>query len=105
MVPESCPKIALRCETGMMGMKWRICTAKIMHLVRIKSQDRSSLSRKVFEESNARGWPGLGDEVSQICREIEIPDVKDVCVNKEDKLQFGIITMQTWKSNLIIQRS
>ena len=54
MVPESCPKIALRCETGMMGMKWRIWTAKIMLLVRIKSQDKSSLSRQVFEESHAR---------------------------------------------------
>ena len=84
MVPESCPKIALRCETGMMGMKWRIWTAKIMLLVRIKSQDKSSLSRQVFEESHARGWPGLGEEVSQICREIGIPDVNDVCVNKEE---------------------
>ena len=48
------------------------------------SQDRSSLSRQVFEESHARGWPGLEDEVSQICREIGIPDVNDICVNKEE---------------------
>ena len=83
-VPESCPKIALRCETGMVGMKWRIWTAKIMLLLRIKSQDRSSLSRQVYEESCARGWPGLGEEVSQICKEIDLPDVNNVWVTKEE---------------------
>ena len=69
--PESCPKIAFRCETGMVGMKWGIWNAKIMLLMRIKSQDSSSLSRQVYEESRARGWPGLGEEVSHICREID----------------------------------
>ena len=83
-VPESCPKIALRCETGMVGMKWRIWNAKIMLLLRIKSQDSSSLSRQVYEESCARGWPGLGEEVTQICREINIPDVNNVWVTKEE---------------------
>ena len=83
-VPESCPKIALRCETGMVGMKWRIWMAKIMLLMRIKSQDSSSLARQVYEESRARGWPGLGEEVTQICREINIPDVNNVWVTKEE---------------------
>ena len=27
-VPESCPKIALRCEPGMLGMKWRLWELK-----------------------------------------------------------------------------
>ena len=35
-VPESCPKVALRCETQMMGMKWRIWEEKIFLLLRIK---------------------------------------------------------------------
>ena len=83
-VPESCPKIALRCETGMMGMKWRIWKEKIMLVVRIKDQDSSVLSRQVYEESLIRGWPGLGKEVSGICLEIGIPDVNKVVVTKED---------------------
>ena len=37
-VPESCPKIALRSETGMLGMKWRIWQQKIMLLRRIKNR-------------------------------------------------------------------
>ena len=28
-VPESCPKVALRCETGMLGMKWRVWREKL----------------------------------------------------------------------------
>ena len=84
-VPESCPKIALRCKTAMMGMKWRIWTEKIMLLCRIKSQDKdTTLSRQVYEECKARGWPGLGEEVSEICSEIGIADVNDVFVTKEE---------------------
>ena len=63
-VPETYPKTALRCETEMVGMKWSIYTAKIMLLMRIKSQDNSSLSRQVYEECRGREWPGLGEEVS-----------------------------------------
>ena len=81
-VPESCPKIALRCETGMVGMKWRIWTEKILLLMRIKKQDQGSLSRQVYEESRARGWPGLGEEVASICKQIGIPDINDVVVTK-----------------------
>ena len=60
-VPESCPKIALRCETGMMGMKWRIWTEKLSLLMRIKQQDPKSLSRQVLEESWAKlAWISNG---------------------------------------------
>ena len=83
-VPESCPKIALRCETGMMGMKWRIWIAKILLLMRIKKQDQGSLSRQVYEESRARGWPGLGEEVASICKETGLPDINNVAVTKAE---------------------
>jgi hypothetical protein len=49
-VPESSPKIALRCETRMMGMKWRIWQEKILLLMRIKSQGMDTLCRQVYEE-------------------------------------------------------
>ena len=42
-VPESCPKIALRCETGMLGMKWRIWLQKISMVIRIKNKDEDAL--------------------------------------------------------------
>ena len=81
-VPESCPKVALRCETNMLGMKWRIWLEKILLLVRIRNQDSTSLSRQIYEESKAKGWPGLGEEVGEICGIIDIPNVNDVAVSK-----------------------
>ena len=55
-----------------------------MLLVRIKDQDSSSLCKQIYEESLARVWPGLGEEVSKICLEIGIPGVNKFKVAKED---------------------
>ena len=76
-VPESCPKIALRSETDMIGMKWRVWQTKLMLLQRTKNQTRS-LYRQVYEDGRAKGWPGLWREVSQICEQLGIPDINDV---------------------------
>ena len=105
-VPESCPKIALRCETGMFGMKWRIWREKLMLLIRIKWQDSSSLLRQVYEESREGGWPGLGEEVTEICREIGFPDVNDVVVSKETIMNaiYGNSTLWMLLRNSVIQR-
>ena len=54
-----------------------------MLVIRIQGKDCSSLSRQVYEESRERGWPGLGEEVTDICREIGIPDVNIECVTKK----------------------
>ena len=70
MVPESCPKITLRCETGMMGMKCRIWAAKIMLLVRIKVKTGVHYQGKCLRRAMQGDghWPGLGYEVSQMSR-------------------------------------
>ena len=83
-VLESCPKIALQCETKMIGMKWRVWQEKILLLLRIKSHDADVLCRKVYDEGVKNGWPGLWKEVTQICEEIGIPDVNYVKVSKHD---------------------
>ena len=84
MVPESCPKVALRCETKMIGMKWRIWQEKILLLLRIKKHNEEALCRQVYEEGRSRGWPGLGQEVSAICKELGIADVNEQMVSKCD---------------------
>ena len=83
-VPESCPKLALRCETGMLGMKWRIWQEKLLLLLRIKQQDMNTLSRQVYEEGKANGWPGLGAEVATICEEIGIKDINNAQMTKQN---------------------
>ena len=82
-VPESCPKIALRCETKMIGMKWRIWQHKILLLMRIKSHGLNTLCRQVYEEGRRQQWPGLGQEVTEICEKIGISDMNSVVVDKD----------------------
>ena len=43
-------------------------------------QDGQSLAKQVYEERRDRGWPGLGEEVSEICREIGVQDMNEVMV-------------------------
>ena len=81
-VPESCPKVALRCETKMLGMKWRVWEEKIFLLMRIKNHEKDALCRQIYEEGKAKGWPGLGKEVTDICKEINIPDVNNEALAK-----------------------
>ena len=81
-VPESCPKVALRSETKMIGMKWRIWMEKIVLIMRIKKQDEGTLCRDIYEEGRIQGWPGLGQEVEEICKLIGIPDINKEMVTK-----------------------
>ena len=74
-VPESCPRIALRAETRMIKMKYRVWQYKLLLLKRIKGQSLTYLSRQVLEEQQANQWPGLSSEVTSICEEIDIPDI------------------------------
>ena len=74
-VPESCPRIALRAETRMISMKYRIWQQKLLLLKRIRGQSPTTLSRKVLEEQKENDWPGLSREVRDICEELGIPDL------------------------------
>ena len=79
-VPESTPKIAPKCETKMLGMKWRIWLEKILMIVRFNCKDKGTLCKRIYDEGKSRGWPGLGEEVSKICDEIGIADVNNEAV-------------------------
>ena len=73
-VPESCPKVALRSEPRMAGMKWRIWEAKCLMLKQILQLDNTALAKRVCKEAEERGWPGLHSEVEEICSYIGIQD-------------------------------
>ena len=78
-LPESCPKVALRSETRMIGMKWRVWEAKCLQLKQIQKLEDTALAKKVCGVAEDRGWPGLQQEVKEICAQIGIPDM-----NKSD---------------------
>jgi hypothetical protein len=76
-VPESCPKIALRAETRMIAMKYRIWLSKLLLHRRIAHQDLSTLSRKIMEQQKMNNWPGLAMEIKEICKQLTIPDLNE----------------------------
>ena len=88
-VPESCIKVALRSETHMTGMKWRIWEAKCLLLKQIQQLDDTALAKQACEEADARGWPGLQQEVKEICSQIGIQDMNKHDVSK-DKVKEAI---------------
>ena len=78
-VPESCPKIALRCETGMMGIKWRIWKAKIMLLMRIRKQEKSSLATQVFEEMD-QGHCIRCPAWAELRKDLDLTNISDLVI-------------------------
>ena len=63
-------------------MKWRIWESKIFLLIRIMKHETDTLCRQIYEEGKSRGWPGLGQEVTDICSILNIPDVNSTFVSK-----------------------
>jgi hypothetical protein len=83
-IPESCPKLALRCEPNMVDAQWRIWEQKCLLLNQIKSLPEGSLAQITYLEAESRGWPGLGQEVRQICLKIGIPDLNKYVIRKQE---------------------
>jgi hypothetical protein len=83
-VPESCPKLALLCESNSIDMKFHIWNAKCQLLVRIKRLEEEALAKQVYKQAEDSGWPGLGEEVRSICEQIQIPDINKYEVQKQE---------------------
>ena len=83
-LPNSVSKLALKCETNMVDILWRVWEEKCLLLNRIKSLPDGSLARQIYLEAESRGWPGLGQEVRQICEASGIPDLNKNLIRKTD---------------------
>ena len=75
-VPESCPKVALRCETQMLGMKWRVWQEKVMIFIAIQEQEEDGLAKEMMDQQLKMGFPGLGQEVRIICQEVGLLELE-----------------------------
>ena len=83
-VPESCPKLALLCETFMVDMKFRIWLQKCLLLLQIQRLDEEALARQVYQQAEEKNGPGLGQEVREICEQIHLPDINKYNVDKKE---------------------
>ena len=73
-LPLSAQGASLRAALGLLGMKWRLWELKIQLIQAIRRQEEGQLAREILEEQLEMNWPGLAIEVTDICKEIRIPD-------------------------------
>ena len=82
-VPQGAPKIALRSETGLLSMKLRVYKMKCMLIFHIRGLEVTSMARMVYDEQCRQKWPGLAEEVRNICLALGIDDANDTIMTKE----------------------
>ena len=70
-------------------MKFCIWNEKCQLLVRIKRLEEDALAKQVYKQAEENGWPGLGEEVRNICEHIQIPDINKYEIQK-DQIQAAI---------------
>ena len=83
-LPLSAPLASLRAALGLPGMKWRVWEQKILLIQAIRQQEEGGLASEVLKEQVQMGWPGLAQEVKQICQDIQLPDATKSNISKED---------------------
>ena len=83
-VPESCPRLALKAETRMFGMKHRIWQYQLSLMRKLKKQSLSTLSRLCLEEQKSNDWPGLTKEISDICNKLGLEDLNEKHIPEAD---------------------
>ena len=55
-----------------------------MMIVHLRNLDESSLASKIYKEQLEKGWPGLAREGKEICEELEIENVNETRMGKND---------------------
>ena len=56
---------------------------KLNLIFHIKSLDDSCIAKEILNEQIKHGWPGLAQECSDLCEELDIPDFRsDTCLSK-----------------------
>ena len=83
-VPKSCPRAALRSESGVVSIQYQIVIAKLSLLYHIRHMDDTVLAKKIYNQQLMYGWPGLVKEGVKMCEEIGIPDVTKVKASEKD---------------------
>ena len=83
-LPLSAPRASLWASLGLPGMKWQVWEQKILLAQAIRQQEEGVMAREVLKEQITMGWPGLAQEVAQICKDILLPDAARYDISKED---------------------
>ena len=74
-VPLSAPRAALLWDTGTTSMENKIIEKKLGLMFHIKSLDDTTLAKQTYLEQVRNSWPGLTQEVNELCENMSIPNI------------------------------
>ena len=87
-VPRSAPRASLLWDTGTTSMENKIIEKKLGLMFHIKSLDDTTLAKQIYNEQVKNSWPGLTQEVNELCENMNIPNI----IKSEENM-----TKYTWK--------
>ena len=90
-VPKSCPRAALRSESGLISVKFQIIIAKLSLLFHVRNMEDSTLAKKIYNQQLLYGWPGPIREGVKLCEELGIPDLTKI---KASEREFKIMVKE-----------
>jgi hypothetical protein len=62
---ESTPKPSMLSETGLVSMKQRIWSRKLIFVYTVKNKPDHTLAKQIYSEQVKKGWPGLAREAKE----------------------------------------
>lgn len=87
-VPHSTPRTLLCWDTATMCMMNRVKVKKLNLMVHVKNLDESALARQVYNEQVRQDWPGLVQEVREMCGDWRLEDVSKQWTEEPTKRQW-----------------
>ena len=82
-VGPGAPSISLTWDTAVLDMGLRVKKEKLMLIIHVRSLEKTTLARQIYEEQKLQGWPGLALETQAICQDLEIEDCNITRLSKE----------------------
>ena len=68
---------------GVLDMGLRVYIEKCMLVLHVRKLEEGSLARRVYEEQVPKEWPGLAQEVHQICLELGVESAHTTKMSKK----------------------
>ena len=71
-----------------MEMGLRVAKEKLWMVLHLRQLGETTLAGSIYREQVVRGWPGLAQEVKEICRELQVEDANETNLDKDDYEQL-----------------
>ena len=71
-------------------MRLRQCKGQRQQVFHLRSLDKETLARQVYEEQKQQMWPGLAEEAKDICKYLDIEDVNITNLSKKEFKEVAV---------------